>query len=233
MKFGIIGAMEEEISKLESLMDIKRHKKIGGMNFRQGLLEGIEIVLVHSGIGKVNAALCAHTLINNFRVDYVLFSGVAGALSQHLDIGDIVISSDSMYHDVDVTVFGYPVGQIPRLAVRAFPAETELIHRARMAAEEAVPQRVFIGRVLTGDRFVANKMEARRLGNELAGVCVEMEGAGVGQACYINKTPYVLIRCISDRADGTAAGDFKQFCRQAADTAAGIICGVLRRFRVN
>lgn len=227
MKFGIIGAMEEEISKLESLMDITAQEKVGGMDFRQGQLGGMEIVLVHCGIGKVNGALCAHTLINNFWVDYILFTGVAGALSPRLNIGDIVISSDSMYHDVDVTVSGYPPGQIPRLPVRAFPAEPGLIHRAWKVAEKIVPQRVFIGRVLTGDRFIANKVEAQRLASELGGICVEMEGAGVGQACYMNKIPYVLIRCISDKADGTATEDFKRFCRQAANAAARIICGVL------
>ncbi|NLJ33607.1 MAG: 5'-methylthioadenosine/adenosylhomocysteine nucleosidase [Firmicutes bacterium] len=230
MRFGIIGAMEGEISQLKSLMEIDNQRKIGGMMFKQGLLEGIKTVLVQSGIGKVNGALCAHILINVYRVDCVIFTGVAGALLAQLDIGDIVISADSMYHDVDVTDFGYPLGQIPRLPVRAFPAEPRLIELARETAERKLKRRVIVGRVLTGDRFIADKAEAQKLGTELAGVCVEMEGAGVGQACYMNKIPYVLIRCISDKADGTAPSDFNLFSQQAADCAAEIVCGILRNY---
>lgn len=225
---GIIGAMDEEIAKLQSLMDIEKTGKIGGMEFFLGQLEGKGIVLVKCGIGKVNAALCAQTLIDKFSVVKIIFTGVAGAAVPELDIGDVVIASDTMYHDVDAGAFGYLRGQIPRLPVRAFPADPDLIAAAKRAAEDTVGSRVFIGRILTGDQFIANKEEALRLGSELNGLCLEMEGAGVGQVCYYYSIPYLLIRCISDKADGTAPKDFRSFCQQAADTAARIICGILR-----
>ncbi|MGI6143149.1 MAG: 5'-methylthioadenosine/adenosylhomocysteine nucleosidase [bacterium] len=228
MALGIIGAMDEEIAILQNLMDIDETREIGGMIFYLGRLEGKSIVLVKCGIGKVNAALCAHILINKFSVKKIIFTGVAGAADPGLDIGDVIISSDSMYHDVNVGAFGYQRGQIPRLPVRAFPAAPELIAVAKKAAEEMGTSRVFIGRILTGDQFIANKSEALRLGAELDGICVEMEGAGVGQTCYYYKIPYVLIRCISDKADSTAPNDFRCFCQQAADTAAKIICSILR-----
>lgn len=229
MRTGIIGAIEEEIAYLRDLMSVESITEKAGMKFYHGRLEGKEVVLVQSGIGKVNGALCAQILIDSFAVEQIVFSGVAGAVSPQLKIGDIVISSDSMYHDVDVTAFGYLPGQVPRLGVRYFPAATKLITIAQEAAREAGNHGVFVGRVLTGDRFIAKEDEVRRLGTELKGMCVEMEGAGVGQACFLNNIPYVLIRCISDRADGFAPADFREFCLQAAQTAATVICGILRR----
>ncbi len=228
MTLGIIGAMDEEIVQLQNLMDVESTREIGGMLFNLGKLEGKRIVLAKCGIGKVNAALCAQTLIDKFSVTKIIFTGVAGATDPALDIGDVIISSDSMYHDVDAVAFGYPRGQIPRLPVRAFPADPGLIVAAKKAAEEIAGSRVFIGRVLTGDQFITDKEKALELGTELDGICVEMEGAGVGQTCYYYSIPYVLIRCISDKADGTAPEDFSAFCQQAANTAARIICGSLR-----
>lgn len=222
-----MGAMEEEVSCLQDIITVHNSINKAGMVFFEGKLEGKDVILVHSGIGKVNAAICAQILIDIFGVERILFTGVAGAVATKLRIGDIVIGSDVMYHDLDCTQFGYELGQVPRLKVRAFPADKELVRLAREAAARVGESGVFVGRILTGDRFIADRCLAMELGSKLGGLCTEMEGAGVGHTCYLNGIPFLLIRCISDQANGTAPADFSKFYREAAKTATMIIKYIL------
>lgn len=227
MKFGIIGAMDDEIGLMQNRLEDPEIKVIGGMEFFQGQWQDKQVVLVRSGICKVNAALCTQTLITQFDVDAVIFTGVAGALDPSLDVGDIVISSDAIQHDVDATAFGYAPGQIPGLEL-AFSADENLVSKARRAAANALgDNKVIVGRVLSGDIFLADPDKARELEHKFQGACVEMEGAATAQTCHRYGIPFVIIRSISDRADGSANIDFKQFVKQSAFNAMSIVENIL------
>ena len=213
---GIIGAMEEEVAALKEKMEIKRVLKKASMEFCEGTLQGKPVVVVRSGIGKVNAGLCTQILADVFEVKKVINTGIAGSLDARIDIGDIVISTEALQHDMDATQFGYPLGQIPRMETLAFPADAEMAKIAKEACEAVNPEiKVFSGRVVTGDQFIANKEVKDRIKTNFDGLCTEMEGAAIAQAAWLNEIPFVIIRAISDKADDSAEMDYPTFERQA------------------
>ena len=213
---GIIGAMEEEVAALKEKMEIKRVLKKASMEFCEGTLQGKPVVVVRSGIGKVNAGLCTQILADVFEVKKVINTGIAGSLDSCIDIGDIVISTEALQHDMDATQFGYPLGQIPRMETLAFPADAEMAKIAKEACEAVNPEiKVFTGRVVTGDQFIANKEIKDRIKTNFDGLCTEMEGAAIAQAAWLNEIPFVIIRAISDKADDSAEMDYPTFERQA------------------
>ena len=213
---GIIGAMEEEVAALKEKMEIKRVLKKASMEFCEGTLQGKPVVVVRSGIGKVNAGLCTQILADVFEVKKVINTGIAGSLDARIDIGDIVISTEALQHDMDATQFGYPMGQIPRMETLAFPADEEMAKIAKEACEAVNPEiKVFSGRVVTGDQFIANKEVKDRIKTNFDGLCTEMEGAAIAQAAWLNEIPFVIIRAISDKADDSAEMDYPTFERQA------------------
>ncbi|HHV71694.1 MAG TPA: 5'-methylthioadenosine/adenosylhomocysteine nucleosidase [Clostridia bacterium] len=224
-----MGAMDEEIALLKQEIEVERIEKKAGMEFFLGSWEGKEVVLVQSGIGKVNAAICAQILIDNFKTDKIIFTGVAGALDPSLNIGDIVVSQDAGQHDFDVTELGYEIGEIPRLNCRFFQADGELVKLASEVASELENIQVKTGRILSGDQFIASKDKASQLREKLGGHCTEMEGAAVAQVCSLNGVPFIVIRAISDRADGGAPDDFSSFLAQAAENSLLLIKGILRK----
>ena len=198
---GIIGAMEEEVRELIADMQECEMNEKASMKFYKGKLYGKDAVVVQSGIGKVNAAICTQILADCYHVDQLINTGVAGSLDAEINIGDIVISTDAVHHDMDVSALGDPVGQVPRMDVFAFPADKELAEKAMQANKKANPEiRTFMGRVASGD-FQAK--------------CTEMEGAAIAHGAYLNHIPYVIIRAISDKADGTAQVDYPTFEKQA------------------
>ncbi len=157
MRIGIIGAMDEEIEILKDKMEIDKVKERAKMKFYEGKLNDKDVVLVRCGIGKVNAAVCTQILITYFNVDYIINTGVAGAIHDSLNIGDIVISTDVVQHDVDATGFGYELGEIPRLDEYKFKADRRLIDIAKeVAAKELKGHKLYEGRILSGDVFVAS-----------------------------------------------------------------------------
>ena len=213
---GIIGAMEEEVAALKEKMEIKRVLKKASMEFCEGTLQGKPVVVVRRGIGKVNAGLCTQILADVFEVKKVINTGIAGSLDARIDIGDIVISTEALQHDMDATQFGYPLGQIPRMETLAFPADAEMAKIAKEACEAVNPEiKVFTGRVVTGDQFIANKEIKDRIKTNFDGLCTEMEGAAIAQAAWLNEIPFVIIRAISDKADDSAEMDYPTFERQA------------------
>ncbi len=186
---GIIGAMEEEVAALKEAMDIQEISEISAMSFCKGTLCGKDVVVVRSGVCKVNAAI---------------------------DIGDMVISTDAVHHDVDATVFGYSAGQVPRMDVLAFPADEVLVQKAKAANEKVNPDiQTFTGRVASGEQFVADQAVKDRIVANFGALCTEMEGAGIAHAAYLNKVSYVIIRAISDKADNSATMDYPEFEKQA------------------
>lgn len=213
---GIIGAMEEEVAALKEKMQISGVLKRASMEFYKGTLQGKPVVVVRSGIGKVNAGLCTQLLVDQFDVGKVINTGIAGSLDARIDIGDLVISTEAVQHDMDATQFGYPKGQIPRMETFAFPADEQMIKAAEEACRKVNPDvHVFTGRIVTGDQFVADRAVKDQIKETFAGLCTEMEGAAIAQAAWLNRIPFVIIRAISDKADDSAQMDYPTFERQA------------------
>lgn len=221
---GIIGAMEEEVEKLKAVMEDVEIIYRAGMEFNKGKLSGRDVVIVKSGIGKVNAGICTQILADIFNVNAIINTGIAGSLKEEINIGDIVLSSDTVQHDMDAAAFGYPLGQIPRMDTLSFPADEGLINIAKQCCERVNPDiRVFIGRVASGDQFVADGAVKNRISGNFGGYCTEMEGAAIGQAAYLNKIPYVVIRAISDKADNSASMDYPAFEAMAIEHTVKLI----------
>ena len=173
-------------------------------------------MIVRSGIGKVNAGICTQILADLFQVDAVINTGIAGSLKAEINIGDIVVSTDAIQHDMDATGFGYEPGVIPRMPVSCFEADKELVKAAEDACKEAVPEvGVFAGRIVSGDQFISDRQVKNRITAQFGGMCTEMEGAAIAQAAYLNSIPFVIIRAISDKADDSATVDYPTFERQA------------------
>lgn len=223
-KIGIIGAMELEVEQLKSEMTVDTISKKAGMDFYEGVLNGTRVVVVRSGVGKVNAALCTQILADQFEVTHIINTGVAGSLNAALDIGDILISTDALHHDVDATIFGYRPGEVPQLGIREFPASRELAQAAKDACEKVNPDiHAVLGRVVSGDQFISDKTVKERLIREFQGDCTEMEGASIAQGAYLNDIPFVIIRAISDKADDSAQMDYPVFEAAAAKHSAALV----------
>ncbi len=229
-KYGIIGAMDEEIEILKSEMEITETKKIANMEFYVGTLENQQIILVRCGIGKVNAAVCTQILISQLGATSIINTGVAGAIHDDLNVLDVVISTDVQQHDFDVTGFGYPIGEIPRMDKSIFPADELLVKLANEGASEILENsKVLMGRIVTGDVFVSSSELKEKIWGIFKGYCTEMEGAAIGQACYVNDVPFVIIRAMSDKADGSAHENFNEFMHQAAINSKEIVKYILRQ----
>lgn len=206
VKVGIIGAMEVEVSYLKSIMQNARASEKASLHFFEGVIQGVNVVVVQSGIGKVNAAMCATILCGQFGVTHLINTGVAGGLQDGLAIFDTVVSTDAMYHDFDTTEFGYAPCTVPGMKTSIFEADKTLIDfatRAFAKTEFASQKKIVTGRVASGDVFVNSselKSSIKKLCNPS---CVEMEGAAVAHVCYLHAVPFVVIRCISDMAENT------------------------------
>lgn len=217
-RIGIIGAMEIEVEALKQHMENVTLKTKASMEFHQGLLNGKEVVVVKSGIGKVNAAVCTQILVDDFQVDGVVNTGIAGSLKNEINIGDIVVSTDALQHDMDAREFGYPKGQIPQMNVFSFVANARLRELAVDTCKKVNPDiSVFEGRIVSGDQFVASSEVKQELIQEFSGFCTEMEGAAIAQAAYLNQIPFVILRAISDKADNSAVMDYPAFEKKAAE----------------
>ena len=215
---GVIGAMEEEVEILKSKMTIAETE------FYKGTFEGKDIVLVRSGVGKVNMATCTQILIDKFNVTALINSGVAGTLNPSLEQGDIVISTEAVQHDFDTTVFGDPLGEISRLGVTFFEADQDMIEIAKEASKNVPEVTVKEGRIASGDQFVAGGEIAERIKSNFGEVsAVEMEGAAMAQVAYLNEVPYVILRSISDKANGEAELSYEEFLPIAAKNASKMV----------
>ena len=230
-KLGIIGAMQEEIETLLHLMEKKTEKEIAGSVFHDGILEGLPVTVVQCGIGKVNAALCTQILCDLFEVTHLVNTGIAGSLSPELDIADLVISQDAMYHDFDCTEFGYPYGQVPRMDTLTFPADEAMMAWAFAAAGALNPGHAKIGRVASGDQFIASKERKDFIIEKTRALCTEMEGAAIAQTAYRNGVPFVILRAISDKADNSAHMDYPTFERIAAHRCAEVTRSLARKLK--
>lgn len=224
MKVGIIGAMEIEVDHLKAEMTTERTVERAGMNFFEGKIGDTDVVVVQCGVGKVNAAACVQILCDCFDVTHVINTGVAGSMDNRIDIGDIVVSEDAIYHDFDVTPLGYKPGEVPGVETVSFPADKYLHDCAVKAVQEAAPDiHVFSGRVVSGDQFIAGNDKKQAIHDLVGGMCTEMEGTAIAQVAYLNKVPFVIIRAISDKADNSGSEDYPSFEKKAARHCAAVV----------
>ena len=223
MKLGIIGAMTVEVETLKSMLTDAMQTQRAGIEFCSGKLQGLDVVIAQCGVGKVNAALCVQIMCDVFSVTGIVNTGVAGSLDPQLNIGDLVVCRDAMYHDFDCHTLNpdYPVGQVPGMAVHAYPADDALICCALSAAEEA-PGKVWLGRIASGDQFVCDSEVKKKIIADTGACCTEMEGAAIAHAAWRNGVPFVVIRAISDKADNSAEMDYPTFEAIAAKQCAAV-----------
>ena len=228
MKFGIIGAMDLETELLIKEMGMPTETLLAGMTFYSGKLKGVESVVVTSGVGKVNAAACTQILITHFGVDHLINTGVSGAIHDDLNVGDLVISLDCMEHDMDATAFGYEYGIIPRLDNSVFVADTNLVNLDYTASQsEVAAHKTMKGRIVSGDQFVSSQEKKLFLQEQFKADTTEMEGAAIAHVAYLNKVPFVIIRAMSDKADGSAHVSFDTFAVEAANNSSKIVLNML------
>ena len=223
VKTGIIGAMDEEVNSLKEALEEKKTTTLAGMEFCEGKLDGADVVVVKCSMGKVNAAACTQILIDRFGVDRIINTGVAGSLDAAIDIGDIVVSTEAVQHDMDVTALGYARGEIPYSGQSVFPADEAMRASAVEAVKAVAPTvHVFEGRVCSGDQFIASREQKESILSSVGGLCCEMEGAAIAQVCSLNGTPFVIIRAISDKADDSEEMSYVEFVQAAAENCAAI-----------
>ena len=228
MKIGIIGAMDLEIATLREKMTLASTKTVASMEFLEGTLNNASVVIVKCGIGKVNAGMCVQILHDLFNVTHIINTGVAGSLRAEINIGDIVVSTDALQHDMDVTPLGYQRGQIPGIPVFSFTADTNMASVAEASCKKVNTDiQVFSGRVVSGDQFISSKEVKDFLIENFDGCCTEMEGAAIAQAAYLNELPFVIIRAISDKADDSAEMDYPTFEHGAALHSANLVYEML------
>ena len=219
-KLGIIGAMDIEVQLLkESIRNLTVTEK-AGTEYYEGSLCGLPVVVVKCGIGKVNAAIGAQILCDCFGVTHIVNTGIAGSLCAEQNIGDMVVSSDVWHHDFDCVAFGYPMCRIPGMP-QSFAADENMIALACQAAEQT-GSAVRIGRIASGDQFVADQKLKDQIIERTQALCTEMEGAAIAQTAYRNGIPFVILRCISDKADNSAEMDYPSFEAMAAQRCAQV-----------
>ena len=223
-KTGIIGAMDEEVTSLKAAIKNPKTTTVADMVFYEGKLDGADVVVVQCGMGKVNAGICANTLINDFGCTRVINTGVAGSLDAQIDIGDIVVSTDAVQHDFTVEAIGFQKGEIPYTGLYAFPADEAMRKAAVEAVRAAAPEiSVFEGRVCSGDQFISSKEQRNKIITDFGGMCCEMEGGAIAQACYLNHTPFVIIRAVSDKADESEELSYEEFKEAAAKHCTAVV----------
>lgn len=209
---GIIGAMDSEVAALVAAMSAKETQEYNNYKFYKGTLFGKEVVIVKCGIGKVNAAVCTQILLSNFNIEKVINTGIAGAVGTGLKQYDFVASTNVVHHDVDVQIFGYKPGQVPGMP-ETFAADEKLADAAVSAFNKsalAKEHKITKGLIASGDQFIAGGEKKDFIVSTFKPQCVEMEGASIAQVCYINKTPFAIIRCMSDCADDSASEEYSE-----------------------
>ena len=225
---GIIGAMQTEVELLISKIQEANVKNISGIDFVSGKIYGKDVVVAKCGIGKVFAALCAQTMILEYGVELVINTGVGGAIADELDIGDVAVSNFVVQHDMDTSALGDPIGLISGINVVEIAADTNTVNALLDAAAE-VGAKCVVGTVASGDKFISGVEAKRKIKDTFGALVCEMEGAAIGQVCYVNKVPFCVIRAVSDKADGSSGVDYMTFVVGAAEKNANIVLGYLKK----
>jgi adenosylhomocysteine nucleosidase len=227
MKIGILGAMDEEIALLKNSLENMRESQWRHLTFYEGKLHGTDVVLAKCGIGKVASAVAATAIINLYQPDYVVNTGSAGGFDVSLDIGDVVIATEVLHHDVNVTHFGYMLGQMAGMP-ETFSSHSLLVQAATQAAANINDIKCICGLVCTGDTFIGTDEAAEQVRSLFPNIAAaEMEGAAIGQACYMLNTPFVIIRSLSDIAGKTSTVSFNKYIETASENSTQLVIGML------
>lgn len=226
---GIIGALTEELEELISLLGERKCETVGGISFNTGVLFGKNTVIARCGVGKVFAAMCAEAMIIKYCPALIINTGVAGSLSPSLKCTDIVIADSLCQHDMDTSPLGDPRGLISGINKIYFEADTRAMEILKKSAE-ALSQRAFVGRVASGDKFVAGREEKEGILKGFDALACEMEGAAIAQTAYVNGVPFAVIRAISDSADGDASLDYTEFLPIAAKSSAALAKALVKEY---
>lgn len=231
MRVGIIGAMDEEVDLLRSKLEEREDTNLAGSEFYQGKIDSLEVVLLKSGIGKVNAALGTALLIEKFQPDVIINTGSAGGFLKDLNVGDVVISTEVRHHDVDVTIFGYEYGQVPRMPA-FFAPDDELVSVAAKSAEKINGIQVVKGLIASGDSFMNDPERVEFIRTKLPDLyAAEMEAAAIAQVAYQFEIPFVIVRSLSDIAGKESNISFDQFLETAAKNSAELILLMLEELK--
>ncbi|MBQ3889992.1 MAG: 5'-methylthioadenosine/adenosylhomocysteine nucleosidase [Lachnospiraceae bacterium] len=226
---GIIGAMDLEVEKLISSMKEKKEVEYARRKFYVGKLENANVVLARCGVGKVNAALTVQMMVDKFNITDIINTGVAGSLDEKIDIGDMVLATGAVYHDVEAVAFGYERGQVPQMDVFEFPTDKGLVDLAEKSCLKVNPDiKVFKGRIASGDQFIADKETKTTIKKYFSPLCVEMEGCAMAHAAYVNNINCLIIRAISDKADDSAEEDYPSFEKKAAEHSAKMVIEMMK-----
>jgi adenosylhomocysteine nucleosidase len=226
---ALIGALDEEIQAYLDQLQEPQVMQWHSVRFYQGLLFGQAVVIVKSGVGKVFATLVTQKLIDEFQPKAILFTGVAGGLNPNYEVGDIVVAVDCVQHDLDTTELGIPRGKVPYTNFHFFESDEQL---KTLALAAQLNHQIHAGRIVTGDQFITQKEmhHHKHLTTELAGDAVEMEGAAVGFVCAVNEIPFLLIRTISDKADGNATTSYMELLPEVAKNSFEMVAHVLNNW---
>ena len=222
---GIIAAMQKEMDNIVAEMTSPVKERAGGVEFIRGQVNGTDVVCSVCGIGKVFAAMCAEAMIIKYAPKLVINTGVGGTLTSNLSISDVAVSDRVCQHDMDTTALGDEPGLISGINKVYFDADAETAGKICAIAED-MGIHTYRGTIASGDRFVADMAEKKRIVDTFGAVCCEMEGAAVGHVCYVNEVPFVIIRAISDDADGGACDNYMEFATAAAGKSAAIVCAL-------
>jgi adenosylhomocysteine nucleosidase len=225
---GIIGAMAVEVEEILEQMEQDKTETFSGITYHTGRISGGECVVAQCGVGKVAAAVCAQTMILRYSPSALINVGVAGGIGKEIHIGDIVVSSALVQHDMDTSALGDPKGYISGLGIVELPADAPLAAAVREAALSVYPEeKIHNGIIASGDQFISGAEKLNRIAEEFGASACEMEGGSIAQVCAMNKTGFVVIRSISDNANDSAAVDFTRFAAESAHLLTRLICAAL------
>ncbi|MEJ6952593.1 5'-methylthioadenosine/adenosylhomocysteine nucleosidase [Natronospora cellulosivora (SeqCode)] len=230
---GIIGAMDQEVAAILEKLSDKELKEYYAIKYWKGYINGIECVIGQSGIGKVNAARCTQIMIDKYKPDSIINIGSAGALNPELEIGDVVISSSSIYHDVDLTIFGHEKGYLSDLDDRFIKADKKLIEQCKevMGKIKNDTYNIMIGPIATGDQFHNDPDIKAELFEEFGAYCDDMEAAAIAHVCLLCEIPYVVIRSISDKPKSKSELTFYDFLDLASARCAEFVDSYTKKFK--
>ena len=223
-RYGIIAAMQEEMVEIKNIMSNIEENNIYELTFIKGKINECEVVLVEAGVGKVNAARVTQILIDNFNIDAIINIGSAASANSEIDIGDIVIGKKLIQHDFDITAFGHPKGYISNIG-EYVESDNNLIQKMEQIISriENKDFRIKIGTIVSGDIFCTSKQMKEKIRNKFNADAIEMEGAAIAQVCKLDNVPFIIIRSISDKPDGSNNITFEQFLEKASKRCAKII----------
>lgn len=222
MTIAIIGAMEEEVALLRDAMEVEEVRTIAHVEFTKGKLNHREVVLLKSGIGKVNVAIATTLLFEHYNIDYVINTGSAGGLHEEANIGDVVISTGTLYHDVDVTGFNYAYGQVPGMPA-IYESNVSLVKKVESILDK-IGKNYWLGTIGTGDSFI-NRLDQMELIKKKCPsvIAIEMEAAAVAQVCHHYEKPFIIVRALSDIAGKESHISFNEFLTVAAKESSEMV----------